>query len=118
MRPDVDALDVRVVSPDRTVFSGEAASVVAPAWDGRVGILKSHAPLITLLGSGPLVIDKVGGGSLSVHVAGGIMKVEDDRVTVLTEYAGTEPPESVPSDAIIHPEDLEPFPSSAADPLV
>jgi F-type H+-transporting ATPase subunit epsilon len=114
----VDALQVRVVSPDRTVFSGDAASIVAPAWDGRVGILKSHAPLITLLGSGPLVIDKVGGGSVSFYVAGGIMKVEDDWVTVLTEYAGTEPPATVPPDAIIRHEDLESFPSSAGDPLV
>ena len=118
MPSDVDALTVQVVSPDRTVFSGDAASVVAPAWDGEVGILKNHAPFITLLGSGSLVIDKVGGGSVSFHVAGGIMKVEDDRVTILTEYAGTEPPERVPPEAIIHHEDLEPFPSSAADPLV
>jgi F-type H+-transporting ATPase subunit epsilon len=112
----VDALLVQVVSPDRTVFSGDAASVVAPAWDGRVGILKSHAPLITLLGNGPLVIDRVGGGSVSYYVAGGIMKVEDDRVTVLTEYAGTEPPEWL-TPTLIHHEDLEPFRNSVADPL-
>ena len=38
-------LSVRVVSPDRIVFEGKAASLVAPAWDGKVGILPRHAPV-------------------------------------------------------------------------
>lgn len=111
-------LDVRVVSPDRTVLRDEAASVVAPAWDGKVGILPGHAPMIALLGQGELVVDRVGGGSETFHVAGGVMKVEDDRVTVLTEYAGDEPPEVVPEGAVIEREDLAPFIDSVADPLV
>ena len=101
----MEALHAQVVGPDRTVFEGEASSLVAPAWDGQVGILRGHAPMITLLGSGELVIDRVGGGSTTFHVAGGVLKVEDDRVTVLTEYAGDRPPE-VPVDALIAPEDV------------
>jgi F0F1-type ATP synthase epsilon subunit len=62
--------------------------------------------MITLLGSGELVIDRVGGGSTTFHVAGGVLKVEDDRVTVLTEYAGHRPPDVVPVDAMIAPEDV------------
>lgn len=100
-------LAVRVVGPDETVFQGEAASLVAPAWDGRVGVLPGHAPMIALLGQGELAVDELGGGSTTFHVAGGAMKVEDDRVTVLTEYAGTEPPESVPEGTVIEREDLE-----------
>ena len=100
-------LRVRVVSPDRVVFEGEAASVVAPAWDGQVGILPSHAPMLALLGSGELSIDRAGGGSDSFHVAGGVLKVERNQVTVLTEYAGSEPPAVVPPDAIVFAEDAE-----------
>lgn len=110
-------LDVRVVSPDRTVFEGEAASLVAPAWDGQVGILPGHAPMIALLGQGELTVDRPGGGSTAFHVAGGVLKVEDDRVTVLTEYAGTEPPEVVPEGTVIEREDLAPFLDSPGDPL-
>ncbi|HZD05679.1 MAG TPA: ATP synthase F1 subunit epsilon, partial [Longimicrobiales bacterium] len=80
------ALSVRLVSPERTVFKGDATSVVVPAWDGMVGILRGHAPMITLLGHGELVVDVAGGGSATFYVAGGVMKVEDDRVTILTEY--------------------------------
>jgi F-type H+-transporting ATPase subunit epsilon len=99
------ALHVRVVSPARTVFEGEASSVVAPAWDGKVGILPRHAPMITLLGAGVLTIDLVGGGSRGMHVAGGALQVLDDEVTVLTEYAGDAPPEQLP-EGLVRPEDV------------
>jgi F-type H+-transporting ATPase subunit epsilon len=101
------SLRVRVVSPERVVFEGEAASVVAPAWDGQVGILPSHAPMLALLGAGELSIDRPGGGSDSFHVAGGVLKVERNQVTVLTEYAGSEPPAVIPAEAVVHADDAE-----------
>ena len=45
-------LHVRVVSPEKVVFQGEAGGLVAPAWDGMVGILPNHAPMIVLIGQG------------------------------------------------------------------
>lgn len=100
-------LKVRVVSPDQTVFEGEASAVVAPAWDGQIGVLPGHAPLLSLIGSGVLSVDRPGGGADSFHVAGGVMKVEGNTVTLLTEYAGDEPPAEVPAEAIVFPEDVE-----------
>jgi F-type H+-transporting ATPase subunit epsilon len=100
-------LRVRVVSPDRVVFDGESSAMVAPAWDGQVGILPGHAPMLALLGVGELAIDRRGGGSDEFYVAGGVLKVERDQVTVLTEYAGTEPPAVVPASAVVHAEDAE-----------
>jgi F-type H+-transporting ATPase subunit epsilon len=99
-------LNVRVVSPDRVVFEGEASSVVAPAWDGQVGILPGHAPMLALVGSGELSLDRPGGGSDTFQVAGGVLKVERDNVTLLTEYAGDEPPAEVPAEAIVFAEDV------------
>lgn len=107
-------LHVRVVSPESVVYEGDAAALVAPAWDGKVGILPGHAPFLSLLGAGELSLEIPGGGSETYHVAGGVMKVEADQVTVLTEYAGTEPPASIPAEAVIHPEDVA---ASAANPL-
>ena len=101
------ALKVRVVSPDQTVFEGEASAVVAPAWDGQIGVLPGHAPLLSLIGSGVLNVDRPGGGTDSFYVAGGVMKVESNTVTLLTEYAGDEPPAEVPAEAIVFPEDVE-----------
>lgn len=95
------SLTVRLVSPEEEVFSGEGRSLVAPAWDGKVGVLPSHAPMITLLGHGELVVDRPEGGSVRYYVAGGVLKVEHDDVTILTEYAGEEPPEELPPEAVI-----------------
>ena len=99
-------LEVQVVSPERVVYRGEASVLVAPAWDGQVGILPGHAPMITLLGMGRLSVDRAGGGAEEYYVAGGVLKVEADRVTVLTEYAGREPPVDFPRERLFLPEDL------------
>ena len=101
------SLDVRVVSPSEIVFEGKASSMVAPAWDGQVGILPSHAPMLALLGVGQLVIDRPGGGSDTFYVAGGVLKVERDKVTLLTEYAGLEPPPGVPETEVVDIGDVE-----------
>ena len=47
-------LNVSVISPEAVLFEGTADSVVAPAFDGEVGILTGHAPMMTLLGAGEL----------------------------------------------------------------
>ncbi len=52
---------VSVISPERTLFEGEAEGVVAPAFDGEVGILTGHAPMMTLLGRGVLRLSGPGG---------------------------------------------------------
>ncbi|MFQ5536222.1 MAG: ATP synthase F1 subunit epsilon [Gemmatimonadota bacterium] len=108
-------LTVRVVSPEKVVFEGEASAVVAPAWDGKVGILPGHAPFLTLLGAGSLDLEIPGGGSRRFHVAAGAMKVEGDEVTLLSEYADLNPPEEIPPEAIIHPEDVL---AVAVNPLI
>jgi len=97
-----DTLKVSVVSPSRVVFDGEAAAVVAPAWDGQVGILPSHAPMLALVGAGVLNIERPGGGSDAFHVAGGVLKVERNHVTVLTEYAGESPPPEPISESVVY----------------
>ncbi len=76
-------LTVQVISPERVLFEGTASSVTAPAHDGEVGILPSHAPLMTLLGTGEL---RLGGGE-RFNVRGGFLQVADNTVRVVTEWA-------------------------------
>ncbi len=89
----VAKLDLRLVSPAETVFDGEVTSLVLPAWDGKVGILPRHAPYVALLGAGMLEADLPDGGSESFFIRRGVVKVEGDRVTVLSEYASPEAPD-------------------------
>ena len=49
-------LTVDVISPEKPLYSGKADSVVARAFDGEVGILSGHAPMLTKLGTGQVVI--------------------------------------------------------------
>ena len=79
-------LTVSVISPERTLYEGEAVSVVAPAFDGEVGILTQHAPMITLLGEGELRLGS-DAGTQRFRVAGGFLEVADNHVRVVTERA-------------------------------
>ncbi len=78
-------MQVTVISPVAAMFDGEAESVVAPAFDGEVGILPHHAPLMTLLGEGVLVV-RQGGADHRFRVRGGFLQVVDDRVRVVAEH--------------------------------
>ncbi len=82
-------LKVSVISPERTLYEGQASQVVAPAFDGEVGILPSHAPMMTLLGRGVLRLESAA-GQLRFSVEGGFLQVVDDAVRVVTERAAAE----------------------------
>ena len=77
-------LTVSVISPEAVLFEGTTDSVVAPAFDGQVGILTGHAPMVTLLGKGEL---RLGGNGQRFTVEGGFVQVVDNVVRVVTEHA-------------------------------
>jgi F-type H+-transporting ATPase subunit epsilon len=79
-------LQVSVISPEKTLFEGSVESLVAPAFDGEVGILPGHAPMMTLLGTGTLRLGPDGTGG-RFHVEGGFLQVVHDAVRVVTERA-------------------------------
>jgi F-type H+-transporting ATPase subunit epsilon len=75
---------VTVISPESAVFDGEADSVVAPAFDGEIGILPNHAPLMTVLGKGELRVE-AGGVTRRFAVQGGFLQVVKNSVRILAE---------------------------------
>jgi F-type H+-transporting ATPase subunit epsilon len=78
-------LKVSVISPEAVLFEGETDAVVAPAYDGEIGILTGHAPLMALLGDGQLRLGN--GAGPRFNVSGGFMQVFNDDVRVVTEKA-------------------------------
>ena len=78
-------LNVSVISPEAVLYEGTTDSVVAPAFDGDVGILTGHAPMMALLGKGVLRLGT--GGSQRFNVEGGFLQVVDNNVRVVTEKA-------------------------------
>jgi F-type H+-transporting ATPase subunit epsilon len=79
-------LTVSVISPEAMLYEGQADEVVAPAFDGMVGILTGHAPMMTLLGKGELRVGS-GGSAKRFAVEGGFLQVVDNQVRIVTEKA-------------------------------
>ena len=75
-----------IVTPEKKAFSDEIDSVVVPGAEGEMGILKSHAPIVTTLQPGELRYMK-GGEETSRAIGTGIVEVSNDRVSVLTDMA-------------------------------
>jgi len=80
-------LTLTVVTPERAVVGGVACDeVTLPGWDGEIGILPAHTPLITLLGIG-VVTFREGAKKTSVAVRGGFAEIAGDAVRVLADEA-------------------------------
>ena len=81
-------LHVDVVSAESSIFSGEAKFVALPGENGELGILPRHTPLITRIKPGAVRIQPADGGEeIFVFVAGGILEVQPNTVTVLADTA-------------------------------
>ncbi len=81
-------LQVDIVSAETSIFSGLATFVTLPAEQGELGVLPKHTPLITRIKPGTIRVQKAdGSGDEFVFVAGGILEVQPDAVTVLADTA-------------------------------
>lgn len=81
-----DQIQLEVVTPERRVLMEAVDSVNIPGLNGELGILPGHTPLISQLETGVLSYAK--GGTIKVmHVSGGFVEVNADRVSVLAEIA-------------------------------
>jgi len=101
-------LQVDVVSAEEAIYSGEAEFVVLPGIAGELGIYPRHTPLITRIKPGVVRIKRAeGGDEEQVFVAGGILEVQPNVVTVLADTAirGKDLDEAKASEALRAAED-------------
>ena len=73
-----------IITPDRKVFSGEASAVTFPGSEGQFQVLNDHAPLVSTLARGPVVV-QTATGQQSFTVDGGVVEVLQNNVLVLAE---------------------------------
>lgn len=76
-----------IVTPERTVLTGDAASVQVMAAEGSMGVLPGHAPLLAQLGAGACVVRLASGENRTLAIAGGFLDVSRTRVTILADTA-------------------------------
>lgn len=87
---DKKILHVDIISPEKPVYSGTASAVTAKAWDGEVGILPGHAPMVARLGIGEVRVTDGAGSEQKVHrfaIKQGYLEVSHNKVVVLSEDA-------------------------------
>ena len=83
----MNTIHVDVVSAEESIFSGEARFVALPGEAGELGVYPRHTPLITRIKPGSVRIEMTDGSEEFVFVAGGILEVQPDCVTVLSDTA-------------------------------
>jgi F-type H+-transporting ATPase subunit epsilon len=81
------AFHFELVSPEKLVFSGEVEAVVVPGTEGEFTVLKDHAPLISTMKPGIVVIDEGPAKKLRLFVPGGFAEVAPSGLTILADQA-------------------------------
>ena len=83
----MNTIHVDVVSAEESIFSGEARFVALPGEAGELGIYPRHTPLITRIKAGSVRIEKADGSEEFIFVAGGLLEVQPNCITVLSDTA-------------------------------
>lgn len=76
---------LKIVTPNEVVFEGAVEHTMVPAYHGYMGVLASHAPLVSPITAGKLVYREPGDKTTTLQVEGGFLEVRKDRVLVLTD---------------------------------
>ena len=90
----MNTFTLHLLGADRLFYEGQCYSVTVPASDGQYGVLSGHANLITAIVPGELTFTVPGDEPVTVAVAAGIMKVEDNDVLILV-------------DSVLRPEEID-----------
>ena len=77
---------VDVVSPEATVWAGEAEFLVARTTEGEIGVLADHEPVMAALTTGPVIIEH-GNEKTTIGVHGGFLQILANQVTLITDRA-------------------------------
>lgn len=78
-------VDVEIVSPERLLLSRPVDMVVLPAYEGEMGVLPLHAPMIVLLRGGTVRLYEGGQVTERLFVSGGFAEITGERVTILAD---------------------------------
>lgn len=81
-------MNVEVVTPFEVLWSGEAASVVAPALEGDLGILPGRQPVLAILRPGSVRVTPASGEQVAFEVFSGFLACDDDQIQIVVDNRG------------------------------
>jgi len=76
---------IEIITPDRNIYSGEVRSVRVPGRKGSFQVLKDHAPIISTLDDGPVIMADEQGTEVRFEITGGVIEVKKNRIILLAD---------------------------------
>jgi F-type H+-transporting ATPase subunit epsilon len=78
-------MKLEILTPDKKVYEGEIRSLTVPGTMGSFEVLKDHAPIISTLEDGKVIIRKDNTSDETIHIKGGVIEVLNNSIMVLAE---------------------------------
>ena len=78
-------MKIEIITPDKKVYSGDIRSVRVPGRKGSFQVLKDHAPIISTLDAGTVIIADEQGNEVSFEITGGVVEVKKNRIVLLAD---------------------------------
>ena len=76
---------IEIVTPDKRIFNGEIKSVRVPGKKGSFQVLKDHAPIVSTLENGPVIIVDQEGKETILEISGGVIEVKANKIILLAD---------------------------------
>ena len=78
-------MKIEIITPDQKIYEGEIKSIRVPGSKGSFQVLKDHAPIISTLDSGPVIIVDFAGNETIYEIDGGVIEVKMNKIILLAE---------------------------------
>lgn len=78
-------MKIEIITPDRKIYTGEIRSVRVPGRKGSFQVLKDHAPIISTLDAGTVIITDDQGNEVRFEITGGVIEVKRNRIILLAD---------------------------------
>ena len=78
-------MKVEIITPDRKVYEGDIRSIRVPGKKGSFQVLKDHAPIISTLEHGPVIMIDQAGTETRYEIDGGVIEVKANKIILLAE---------------------------------
>jgi len=78
-------MKIEIITPDKKIFEGDIKSIRVPGKKGSFQVLKDHAPIISTLENGPVIMVDQAGTETRYEINGGVIEVRQNKIILLTE---------------------------------
>jgi len=78
-------MKIEIITPDKKVFEGEIKSVRVPGKKGSFQVLKDHAPIVSTLDNGTVIMVDHDGNEMRYEISGGVIEVKANKIILLAD---------------------------------